>query len=719
MAIMILAAIPAKSQNPTVTAGSVTSFAGDSVLVPISMSNFVNVGAITIKIQIDTTILKWGRALNWYGSMANNGLVGKIGNQIIIAWDDLNGLTTASGKMIDLKFKYVSGTSPLTFNLSECEIADVNGVPLTVNYNNGQVSLTPAPGAPTLLSPSNNSINIPINSNLDWQDALNATEYRMQLSGNSTFTNIVKDTVLTLSNCSVNGLLNNTQYYWRVNAKNPTGTSSWSSTWNFTTIISIPAVPLLNSPVNNAANVNPSLILKWYSSSRAQKYNLQVSTNSSFTSLIINDTSLVDTSKSANLSYNTNYYWRVAAKNVGGVSNWSNYWTFSTIYRFTLSGNITYDNTSNTPLNDTKLYLISNGNKIDSATSNTSGNYQINNILNGSYNVELNSTKPWGGANSTDALLIRRYTVGQHTLTGLKLQCADVSGNGSVNTTDGLLIKRRIAGFITQFAVSNWVFENPQIIIAGSSVVKNIKGITAGDVNGSYTPPGLLKQNITPQTAKKITYNNTDRIINYPVFINYHRAIGAITLFIKFPEKLVELISIETKARDLIYNVDEGIIKIAWESLDGIVLSSDEFLFNFIFELKEPDKGINNFNLGILPESEIADIEGNIISDIILSLPEVENYIPAEYYISQNYPNPFNPYTVIEYALPEEGIVQLEIFNLLGEKISNLVSETQNAGQYKVEWNGAGNPSGIYFYRINVSGKTKNFNNTIKMIYLK
>ena len=78
-------------------------------------------------------------------------------------------------------------------------------------------------------------------------------------------------------------------------------------------------------------------------------------------------------------------------------------------------------------------------------------------------------------------------------------------------------------------------------------------------------------------------------------------------------------------------------------------------------------------------------------------------YSPFQYHLDQNYPNPFNPKTVIRYALPIISQVNLSIYNLLGQKLITLVSEKQQAGTYKVEWNASVFSSGIYFYRLETS----------------
>lgn len=68
--------------------------------------------------------------------------------------------------------------------------------------------------------------------------------------------------------------------------------------------------------------------------------------------------------------------------------------------------------------------------------------------------------------------------------------------------------------------------------------------------------------------------------------------------------------------------------------------------------------------------------------------------------LAQNYPNPFNPSTTIKYSTETSGKVELEVFNLLGKKIATLVNANQIAGEYSIQFNGSGVPSGIYVYRL-------------------
>ena len=89
--------------------------------------------------------------------------------------------------------------------------------------------------------------------------------------------------------------------------------------------------------------------------------------------------------------------------------------------------------------------------------------------------------------------------------------------------------------------------------------------------------------------------------------------------------------------------------------------------------------------------------------------------LPMEFKLEQNYPNPFNPTTTINYSVPENGIVSLEVFNIIGQKVATLVNENQPAGNYSAKFDASRLSSGMYLYRI----ITNNFVKTMKMSLVK
>ncbi len=79
---------------------------------------------------------------------------------------------------------------------------------------------------------------------------------------------------------------------------------------------------------------------------------------------------------------------------------------------------------------------------------------------------------------------------------------------------------------------------------------------------------------------------------------------------------------------------------------------------------------------------------------------EEKGTLPLAFNLEQNYPNPFNPSTQIRYSIPKESKVTLEVFDVLGRKVSTLVNETKLSGEYSVVFNASNLSSGIYIYRL-------------------
>ncbi len=112
-------------------------------------------------------------------------------------------------------------------------------------------------------------------------------------------------------------------------------------------------------------------------------------------------------------------------------------------------------------------------------------------------------------------------------------------------------------------------------------------------------------------------------------------------------------------------------------------------------------------------------LSGN--SDSPVSVNDEENLLlPKKFELYQNYPNPFNPSTSIRFAIPVNSDVELQVFNIIGQKVVTLVNKRLSIGEYMIEWDGtstSGNKvaSGIYFYQL----VTENYTSSKKMLLLK
>jgi Zn-dependent M28 family amino/carboxypeptidase len=96
------------------------------------------------------------------------------------------------------------------------------------------------------------------------------------------------------------------------------------------------------------------------------------------------------------------------------------------------------------------------------------------------------------------------------------------------------------------------------------------------------------------------------------------------------------------------------------------------------------------------------------------SVGAAKNVAPA-FCLEPNYPNPFNPSTTIRYGLPHKSIVQLAVYNTLGQEVALLVQGEQEAGYHEVRFDASGLSSGVYFYRL----QTGDFVQTRKLLLLR
>ena len=111
------------------------------------------------------------------------------------------------------------------------------------------------------------------------------------------------------------------------------------------------------------------------------------------------------------------------------------------------------------------------------------------------------------------------------------------------------------------------------------------------------------------------------------------------------------------------------------------------------------------------------DMAGNITA-VISGVSEISS-VADVFTLAQNYPNPFNPTTKINFSIPKSGYVSLKVYDILGNQISDLVSQDMTSGTYSIDFNAAVNgkalSSGVYFYRL----KTADFSEVKKMYLVK
>ncbi len=137
-----------------------------------------------------------------------------------------------------------------------------------------------------------------------------------------------------------------------------------------------------------------------------------------------------------------------------------------------------------------------------------------------------------------------------------------------------------------------------------------------------------------------------------------------------------------------------------WDKPEVVTIAESTVAVDSSFDHPFPPLSLNVFTLRRRDVTEVEETPGSFF----------------RFELAQNYPNPFNPTTRIRYWLPRAAAVQLQIFNLRGQRVATLVDERQEAGLHEVEWQPGALSSGMYVYRLQAG---KKFVATRKLVLLK
>ncbi len=397
------------------------------------------------------------------------------------------------------------------------------------------------------------------------------------------------------------------------------------------------------------------------------------------------------------------------------------------IEKYTFSGDFVYDNTASTIIDSVDVYAMDYlRNIIDTTRSDEFGHFEFDSLYFGKYLFDIEPDIAWGGVNSTDALLVMQDFAQVSLLTGVKEDAADVNWSHTVNATDALLVMKRYAGVINSFVVGDWLLSLDTLLIDGKTdSIHDFKALCYGDVNGSYTPPTKFGGSIMLEFDNILAVNSFEEF-DVDVNVTEYLEVGAISLGFYYPENYLELIDVSNNAGNVIWSAKEGLLRVSWANLNPMYLNADETIITLNFKSKDISSLSDPIQLGLELNSELADGEASVLEDIVLKTSEIvastmgiADYSPEGYFLSNNYPNPFTHNTIIHYTIPEKGHVSLFVYDMFGNKIAELVNETQLADSYKVHFENLKLNAGVYIYKIEVKGKTGHFSGVKNMIITK
>lgn len=531
------------------------------------------------------------------------------------------------------------------------------------------------PAITILLNPANNDTNVVLTPTLSWNPVQFASRYELQVASDANFQTIIYSNAnITVTSQLLPTLASNQRYYWHVRAANYAGSGPYSETRNFKTVLVPPGKVVLNTPLNNSQNILTNTTLSWIQAALADKYHFQLDTLITFTDPIYEDSAYIGLSKNiASLENNKTYFWRVRGWNRVGFGDYSDTWNFKTV---------SYPEPT-TPV------LVS--------------------PLPGARNVTLNIKLKWAATEYAEV-----YTV--------ELSRDSIFSVGNRVLLDSTItVTERIVGPLTQITTYWWRVRAKNK--AGYSPWSTVwKFRTLGDEAPSWLSPflaletGMARDTVFFGVHTDATYGIDPTLGEYELppidegmfdvrWVSPPRRPGVLgegtrinyTPFVSFTQVDTYKVRFQpgTGSYPMNFSWSEFFIRGTCDSM----------------RLKDTLGGaIMNVRMDLTPSAVLSDPSISSLQIIMwhprpLGIKVEGKEIPEEFVLYPNYPNPFNPSTNIKFSIMKDANTRLIIYNVLGEKVKELINGYLFQGTYSVEWNGTNDdlqavPSGVYLIKM-------------------
>ena len=337
----------------------------------------------------------------------------------------------------------------------------------------------------------------------------------------------------------------------------------------------------------------------------------------------------------------------------------------------------------------------------------------------------------WGQNKSpvVDTLIVDHNTFNQ----GLGYRPAfQFSAVGYLEFTNNLVINPNMLGTDTltnRVNEINWMDPEAVANVGPNAItVFNIVQAAASTESGfekEATKIYMKHNNVYLEQAVKDLYATTDRIEESPLFNNEMATALGSDLDAATYSELLTFGKVGDLHLDVVTNfisMVDTITVIGNETNPGRPASGDRFFLEFGVDTldlsyntdaRSYTEAAGGFPVGDLnwfPTKKQEWIDGGMVG-----VESNVSELPEKYSLSQNYPNPFNPTTVINFSIPESGLVSVKVYNALGQQVAELVNEVKAAGSYDVDFNASNLSSGMYIYKISAG----QFSATRKMMLLK
>lgn len=637
--------------------------------------------------------------------------------------DDISTMNTAQVVLIDkdnefsdnVEGSYYYGITALDRNKLESGVADID-----YPFVHPQYPVYAEDSAPKDLL-------------LKWNLKEGASEYDLQLSVSNDFSSPLGE--YTVSDTSKDLALDyQSDYFWRVKANN---TSFWSPIWKFTT--QLPPQVDVYTPMAYREGIELSPTLSWQPFEDASTYEVQVSTNSAMTNLIVNEASVTDTNWQVNgLDYATYYYWRLRSDK---YDRWTDIMPFKTREEYV------------DPLWERTVFserYPAFGDSTLEAGGLALGSYQDNKVLlilqSNEGRVQVNAVNALNGDDIAFDLNLSGVSGGKHILRDIEF------------SEDGVIYAANCANIGDDFKVYQWIdpAAAPQIVYQADNVAYRLGDhirVTGRHDDGSVKlyAPGAKSDKLLRLTwdsvggeflAKQMTLergNNSNPgiavrasngelyVTSDDYYVRHFTALGkninwmkdnltmpknanAIETFYYNGKTYLAGYVADTESAHIIDVTDGVRVALKAGSTYRMGMNKNELLLGDIEVLDNEDGTFSVFVLG--NQNGVSAYTFDATSAMV-GIADAE--LPVNFELGRNYPNPFNPTTSIPFNLSMDSDVEISVFDINGKYIATLFAGFKPAGYHEVKFNASQLSSGQYFYRMTAGDVSV----TRKMILLK
>lgn len=376
-------------------------------------------------------------------------------------------------------------------------------------------------------------------------------------------------------------------------------------------------------------------------------------------------------------------------------------------------GTVRYNNNEGTPVKSVTVQLHDNfGNIVSTALTNSQGKYHLKNIASGTYTLNFSGYCETVSFDINNANKILMHLLGISKLNKLQLLTADIDGNGKVNWNDLTALITDFFVYGQKHEIGKYVSIPKQIKIGENSLKDGEDGDgtvgAVGDPDGSFKPTtktGKDPINLKYANSVKIAPN---QFVEVPVYLKNQPSIGGFAISMNYDAGAMNFEQISSQIEGLNYNGSDGLIKLSWQNTnigsDKVNLTEPLFVLKFRTSSMDEIKELNNITIN--KESQIIDVNGILLQNAQMSIP---SFIGSEGVNELNdiYPNPIYNTATINYSLSAPYKVTLSVYNTVGQLVTNLVDEEQNAGDHEIVFNRTylNLSAGSYIYRLECKGE--------------